>query len=204
MRRTAALLPLLLLLVTACVRTAPGGPRPARGPEPRDAQVSQAGELTTTALSSREAAMTLLGARGLLLPVADVDPSRVPDSFDEARDGGARRHNAIDILAPRGTPVLSADDGVVLRVSTSRLGGKTIYATDRDRRFVYYYAHLDGYHPRIEAGLRIARGDTLGYVGTTGNAPATVPHLHFQVMLMSPDGRYWEGEPVNPHGALRR
>jgi peptidoglycan LD-endopeptidase LytH len=191
---------------TACVRTAPGGPHPVRAPEPRSAgeQVAQAGEMSTSALSSREAALTLLGARGLLLPVAGVDPARVPDSFDEARDGGARRHNAIDILAPRGTPVLAADDGVVLRVSTNRLGGKTIYATDPDRRLVYYYAHLDGYHPRLQAGMHIARGDTLGYVGTTGNAPANVPHLHFQVMLMSRDGRYWDGEPVNPYPVLVR
>lgn len=206
-RRAVSLLPLLLALTGACVRTAPGGPAPRPAPSgtperPAGENVSQAGERRLTA---REAAVVRLVARGLVLPVAGADPARVPDSFDAPRDGGSRRHNAIDIMAPKGTPVLAADDGEVLRMSTSRLGGITAYTTDPERRFVYYYAHLDGYHPRLEQGMRIARGDTLGYVGTTGNAPASAPHLHFQVMLMPTDvRRYWDGEPINPHAALVR
>lgn len=130
-----------------------------------------------------------------MVPVSGVLPERVRDDFHAPR--GNRQHAALDILAPRGTPVLSADDGRVLRVSENRLGGLTVYTIDREERFVYYYAHLDGYRDGLRAGMQIARGDVIGFVGTTGNAPAHVPHLHFQLMRYRPD-RYWDGEPVNP------
>ena len=131
-------------------------------------------------------AQRALCARKLMVPVAGVAPARVPDTFDAPRDGGRRRHLAIDILAPHGTPVLAADDGVVLAVKTNRLGGRVIYTTDPDRHFVYYYAHLQGWHPGTTPGRRIARGDVLGYVGSSGNADARSPHLHFQVRIYSP------------------
>ena len=125
-----------------------------------------------------------------------VDVRRIPDSFSAPR--GARVHGALDIMAPRGTPVLSADDGEVLRVSENRAGGLTIYAIDASRRLVYYYAHMDRYADGIAPGRQLSRGDTIGFVGTTGNAPRDIPHLHFQMMLMHPEGRYWAGTPVNP------
>jgi murein DD-endopeptidase MepM/ murein hydrolase activator NlpD len=142
----------------------------------------------------------LLRDRQLLVP---VPAARVTNTFDEARDGGARRHNAIDLMAPRGTPILSADAGRVLRMSKSSLGGITLYATDEMERFVYYYAHMDGYYPAMTVGRRLAKGDTIGFVGTTGNAPENAPHLHFQIMRMPADGKYWIGEPINPFPLLR-
>ncbi|MHB1225315.1 MAG: M23 family metallopeptidase [Gemmatimonadaceae bacterium] len=138
-----------------------------------------------------------LRARELMVPVAGVAPGRLSDSFTAARDGGERTHNALDIMAPRGTPALAADDGRVFRVGRNRLGGLTVYLLDAAERFIYYYAHLDGYRDGLRDGMPVARGDVLGYVGTTGNAPANTPHLHFQAMRYRPD-RYWEGQPVNP------
>jgi murein DD-endopeptidase MepM/ murein hydrolase activator NlpD len=151
---------------------------------------------------SAAADLDYLRSRRLLLPVAAIRPEQLSDSFDEARDG-ARRHHAIDILAPRGTPVLAADSGRILRVSWNSAGGNTIYATDAESRIVYYYAHLDRYRDGLTAGMPIARGDTLGFVGTTGNAPKDIPHLHFQIMRMAHDGKYWNGEPIDPYPLLR-
>jgi murein DD-endopeptidase MepM/ murein hydrolase activator NlpD len=139
-----------------------------------------------------------LRARRLMVPVAGVAPADVHDSFDAPRDGGARRHHAVDIFAPVGTPVLSADDGVVLALKRNRLGGLVIYATDPGGRFVYYYAHLSRYQPDLVRGRRLGRGDVIGYVGTTGNADPRSPHLHFQVMVHPGDERWWTGTPVDP------
>ncbi len=143
-----------------------------------------------------------LRARRLIIPVAGIEPQDLHDDFNAAR-GGGRRHHAIDILAPYGTPVIAADDGYILRLSRNRAGGIVIYATDPEERLVYYYAHLAGYHDAMSAGKPIRKGDTLGYVGTTGNAPKNTPHLHFQIMRMGGGGRYWSGEPFNPYPLLR-
>ncbi len=131
------------------------------------------------------------------MPVVGVDIDAVHDSFDEEREGG-RRHHALDIMAPRGTPVVAADDGKVLRLSTNTLGGVTIYALDQSGTIVYYYAHLDHYRQPLAVGQRLSKGDTIGFVGTTGNAPKNVPHLHFQITLMPADGKYWNGPAVDP------
>src|SRR5262249_56179675 len=117
-----------------------------------------------------------------MVPVAGVAPSKITDTFDAPRDGGRRRHNALDILAPIGTPVLSADDGVVLALRSNRLGGQVIYAADPDRRFVYYYAHLSRYQPSLAAGQSLRRGQVIGYVGATGNPDPPRPHLHFHLI----------------------
>ena len=122
-----------------------------------------------------------LRARQLMVPVAHVSPGQVPDTF-RARRGGVRIHGAVDIPAPRGTLVVSTDDGRVVRLSRNRKGGLTIYATDTTERFVYYYAHLDSYRRGLANGTRLARGEVIGFVGTTGDAPRRAPHLHFQVM----------------------
>jgi murein DD-endopeptidase MepM/ murein hydrolase activator NlpD len=151
---------------------------------------------------SAEADFEYVRERHLQLPVAGIRADQLADSFDEPRDG-ARRHRAIDILAPRGTPVLAADDGRVLRVSWNSAGGNTVYTTDTDGRVVYYYAHLDHYHESLAAGMTLTKGDTIGFVGTTGNAPKDIPHLHFQIMRMPRDGKYWNGEPINPFSVLR-
>ena len=149
-----------------------------------------------TGVTAYDQARLALGGRRLTVPVAGVEASGIADWFSALR--GSRTHAALDIMAPRGTPVLSADDGRVLRVSENRAGGLTIYATDPGERLVYYYAHLDRYADGLAAGRSLARGDTIGFVGTTGNAPPNTPHLHFQMMLMHESRRYWEGVPVNP------
>ena len=198
----------MLALLAACARprvpivAAPTpSSRPARGDSPTSA--SSPVPLATVAVErSAEADVEYLRSRRLAMPVAGIRPDQLTDSFDEARDG-SRRHHAIDILAPRGTPVLAADDGRVLRVSWNSAGGNTVYATDPESRLVYYYAHLDGYHELIGPGRPLLKGDTIGFVGTTGNAPKDIPHLHFQVMRMPNDGKYWNGEPINPYAILR-
>lgn len=142
-------------------------------------------------------------AAQLMVPVAGVSPDQVPDTFRAPR-GGARIHRAVDIPAPRGTPVLSADDGRVLRLHRSRKGGLTIYATDRSEHFVYYYAHLDAYRRGLAKGAHLARGQVIGFVGTTGNAHRREPHLHFQVLVRPKDGRPWGGEAIDPRPFFTR
>jgi murein DD-endopeptidase MepM/ murein hydrolase activator NlpD len=193
MRQT--LLLLLAVGVTGCARQVySSAPAPV---ESRPAPVAAKPVVPINPVSSTEAVDYLL-ARGILIPVAGASVGQLRDTFDEGRDG-VRVHRALDIMAPRGTPVLSADSGRILRVSTNSLGGNTIYATDPLGRVVYYYAHLDAYQPGLTQGALVARGDTLGFVGTTGNAPKDTPHLHFQVMRMPSDGKYWDGEPINPY-----
>ncbi len=148
-------------------------------------------------LRRREDVDVALRARSLMVPVAGVRPEDVPDTFGDVRDGGRRRHGALDIFAPRGTLVVSADDGVVLALHESRRGGRAVYAADPDRRFVYYYAHLDRYRAGLAAGRWLARGDVLGTVGTTGNADRRAPHLHFQVTVCDDDGEWRHGHPVD-------
>jgi len=154
-----------------------------------------------TTVSADDAAY--LRGRQLLLPVANVRARTLHSSFDDPRDGGGRLHLALDILAPRGTPVLAADDGRVWTVRQNALGGLTVYTVDPADRFVFYYAHLDRYQPGLVDGLPILKGDTLGYVGTTGNAPPNVPHLHFQAARIGPDHKWWTGAPFDPTPYLR-
>jgi peptidoglycan LD-endopeptidase LytH len=193
----------IALVAAACVQTvAPVVvPSVASLPAPETPRAAPPMPALSTALpdiGSANSDLAALAARSLAFPVAGASMDRVQDSFDEPRDGG-RVHRAIDILAPRGTPVLSADDGRILRLSTSTLGGITVYASDASERFVYYYAHLERYRPGLSNGERIAKGDTLGYVGTTGNAPKDTPHLHFQIMRMPDDRKqFWNGEPIDP------
>jgi peptidoglycan LD-endopeptidase LytH len=152
--------------------------------------------------------LNLLRAKGLVVPVLGRYQQDVSDTFRAGRTGD-RQHNASDIMAPRGTLVLAADDAVIRRLSSNALGGITIYATDAEDRFVYYYAHLDGYAPDLAVGQRVQRGEILGYVGTTGNASPDAPHLHFQIMRVLDRNRLWDGIPIDPRpflqlpGALR-
>jgi peptidoglycan LD-endopeptidase LytH len=188
----------LMLASSACARQVlSNAPVPARVAGSLPSGSSRGIVATLGPLSSSETVNHIL-SRGLRVPVAGVVASQLEDSFDEGRDGG-RVHRALDILAPRGTPVIAADDGRVLRVRPNALGGNTVYTTDPQGRVVYYYAHLDTYQPGLVEGATVARGDVLGTVGTTGNAPKDTPHLHFQVMRMPPDGRYWDGDAINPY-----
>ena len=143
-----------------------------------------------------ESEMDYLRRRNLRVPVAGVPAGKLPDSFREMR--GSRLHAALDIMAPRGTPVLSADSGTVAKLHTSVGGGLSAYLFDPSERFIYYYAHLDSYHPRVKEGMRVARGDTIGFVGSTGNASPNAPHLHFAIARMGEDKRWWSGTPIDP------
>ncbi|HEX4936924.1 MAG TPA: M23 family metallopeptidase [Gemmatimonadaceae bacterium] len=144
----------------------------------------------------------LLRAKRLMVPVAGIAPEKVPDTFTARR--GDRIHSALDIMAARGTPVLSADAGRVFKVRSNALGGLTVYALDATERFVYYYAHLERYADGLAEGQPLQPGDVIGYVGTTGNAPRNAPHLHFQVLLYRGNGRWWDGDPLNPRPFLAR
>lgn len=130
----------------------------------------------------------------LMVPVEGVEPESLRDTFHEARSGG-RIHMATDILAMRGTPVLSASDGRIIKLSTGGSGGIVIYVADASGRYLHYYAHLDGYAPEVKDGLKVREGQVIGFVGTTGNAPPNAPHLHYQVMRADKD--YWNGTPLD-------
>jgi murein DD-endopeptidase MepM/ murein hydrolase activator NlpD len=133
-------------------------------------------------------------AHPLMVPVEGVSPSALTDTFHEARSGG-RIHMATDILAMRGTPVLAAAPGRIIKLANSGAGGITIYVADASGRYVEYYAHLTGYAPNVKEGLQVDEGDVIGFVGTTGNASPDAPHLHFQVMRS--DANYWNGTPID-------
>lgn len=142
-------------------------------------------------------------AGALRIPVSGTRASELVDTFSQARAAGARRHDAIDIMAPRGTPVLAATDGMVEKLFLSRDGGNTVYQRSPDGRMILYYAHLDGYAPDLREGQVLRRGEPLGFVGNTGNANPAAPHLHFAVMLTSPQARWFEAAtPVNPYPLL--
>jgi murein DD-endopeptidase MepM/ murein hydrolase activator NlpD len=143
-----------------------------------------------------------LEERALLFPLQGIDARVLLDNFAEAR--GSRSHEALDILAPRGTPVLAVDDGVVRKLFTSVRGGLTVYQFDASDSYCYYYAHLDRYAEGLLEGKPLRKGDRIGYVGTTGNAPPTTPHLHFTIFKLGPEKRWWEGVPINPFPILAR
>ncbi len=134
----------------------------------------------------------------LLIPVQDVAPGDLTDTYAARRSGG-RTHNALDIMAPRGTPALAVADGEVVRITRNRLGGNVLYLRSPDGAYDFYYAHLDGYADGLTVGQTVRQGDVLGFVGTTGNASRTAPHLHFQVLRLDARGR---GTPVNPYRML--
>jgi len=138
---------------------------------------------------------------GLAIPVAGVRPEDLVNTFDEAR-GEGRRHDALDILAPRGTPVLAATDGHVLRLFKSDKGGITVYQLGADGRTVYYYAHLHAYAEGLADGQPLARGEVIGYVGDTGNAAPGNTHLHFAMWRAADPSDFWDGEPINPYPLL--
>ena len=142
-----------------------------------------------------------LGDGTLVMPVAHVQRTSLVDTFTQRR-GLMRSHDAIDILAPRGTPVIAAVDGTIRKLFTSRAGGLTVYEFDVAEQRVYYYAHLDGYVNGLHEGQLVRQGETIGFVGTTGDAPANTPHLHFAIENLPPTKEWWKGEPINPYPLL--
>lgn len=142
-------------------------------------------------------------ARDLAFPVRGIEPAANPDSFTDAR-GVTRVHNAMDIMAPRGTAVVAVDAGTVSRLGNGGAGGITVYQLDEAGRYGFYYAHLDRLAAGLAEGQAVRRGDVLGYVGTTGNAPARAPHLHFAIYEVAGGQTRWGGRPINPYPLWKR
>jgi peptidoglycan LD-endopeptidase LytH len=152
---------------------------------------------------SSERSGLMLGPTGLALPVAGVKPAQLIDTFTQARAGGARVHDAIDIMAPTGTPVVAAAPGTVEKLFFSQGGGGiTAYVRSPDHRWVYYYAQLNNYAPGLREGRPLRRGDPIGTVGSTGNANPVGPHLHFAILHMSNGDKWHQGTPINPYPLL--
>lgn len=163
---------------------------PAPAPPPVD---------VTAAVSESVASVPV--ANKLLIPVAGIQAIALKDTFNEAR-GSERRHEAIDILAPKGTPVFSVADGTIAKLFNSKPGGLTIYQFDTSEKFAYYYAHLDRYATDVKEGMTLKRGDLVGYVGSSGNADPKTPHLHFATFVLGPEKQWWKGSPINPYPLL--
>lgn len=137
----------------------------------------------------------------LIIPVEGVRPDDLLDTFNKSRSGG-RAHHAIDIMAPKGAPVLAAADGEIVRVVRNKRGGNTIYQLSADKRLIYYYAHLDRYADELAAGQSVRQGDVIGYVGDTGNAGAGNYHLHFSIWIITDPKKLWQGDNINPYPIL--
>lgn len=136
--------------------------------------------------------------REIAMPLDGIDPATLHSNFDERRGGGARRHEALDIMAPRGTPIHSAASGRVLKLFQSVNGGLMVYAADSSERFILMYAHLDRYAPGLTDSTRLARGQVIGYVGSSGNASPNAPHLHFAIARSADVKRWSRGKPIDP------
>jgi murein DD-endopeptidase MepM/ murein hydrolase activator NlpD len=159
---------------------------------------------TDPALAGDAGALAPLGpppSQALAIPVQGVAAEQLADTYTQSR-GEGRSHDAIDIMAPRGTPVLAVEDGRIAKLFLSKPGGITLYQFDPSERIAYYYAHLEGYAPGIAEGKLVKRGDVIGYVGSTGNASPDGPHLHFAIFALGPEKRWWQGTPVNPYPLL--
>lgn len=134
----------------------------------------------------------------LHVPIDGADPRAWRGAFSETRDG-SRPHEAVDILAPRNTPIHAAADGTIAKLFDSKAGGHTIYQFDDAGRLCYYYAHLERYAAGLHPGQRVSRGEVIGYVGTSGNAPPNTPHLHFAVFELDADKHWWKGRAIDPY-----
>jgi len=143
-----------------------------------------------------------LRARHLLIPIEGVEAGMLRDSFQDARDH-TRQHEALDILAPRNTPVRAVEGGTIAKLFLSKAGGITIYQFDPTKTYAYYYAHLERYASGLREHDAVSAGQVIGYVGTSGNAPPNTPHLHFAIFKLTPDKHWWQGTPINPFDVWR-
>ena len=140
---------------------------------------------------------------GLIVPVQGVTRAQIVDSWGQSRANGQRTHEGTDIMAPGGTPVVAAAPGTVEKLFYSEGGGGiTLYVRSPDRRWSYYYAHLQRYAPGLIEGGSVRAGDLIGFVGDAGNSGAGNFHLHFGLARMAPGDRWWQGEPTNPYPLL--
>jgi peptidoglycan LD-endopeptidase LytH len=223
-RRPARPFPLTAVLVAFCagvlvdwaLRTY-GPPQPVDaptsiGPGTPEARIKP-GEETDTSQSADDASAVpganrpkpapaaTSGSLSLRLPIDNMDLDAVKGGFYEARAG--HRHEAVDILSPRNTPVKAVQAGQIARLFYSKQGGITIYQFDPSGRLCYYYAHLQRYADNLHEGDPVSQGQIIGYVGTTGNAPANTPHLHFAVFEVGDEGRWWKGKAIDPFPLLQ-
>ncbi|WP_340314741.1 M23 family metallopeptidase [Rhizorhabdus argentea] len=158
----------------------------------------------TKAEPERPAAPLAMASPGaLVIPVAGVGADQLSDTFDDAR-GEGRVHDAIDIMAPRGTPVIAAAAGTVEKIFDSKLGGLTVYVRRPGGQWVDYYAHLDAYAPGLAEGQKVRPGQIIGAVGSTGDASAEAPHLHYAINAMAPGEAWYQGRPINPYPQLQK
>lgn len=157
---------------------------------------------TPAAVGANPSQRVASGPSGLIVPVSGVAAGALVDTYTDARSEG-RSHDAIDIMAPAGTPVLAAADGHVEKLFTSDRGGLTIYQFEPGGRYAYYYAHLQSYAPGLREKQAIRQGEVIGYVGSTGNASADAPHLHFAIFVLGPEKQWWKGTAINPYPVLR-
>lgn len=139
---------------------------------------------------------------GLVIPVSGVWPAQLNDTWGDARGDGTRAHHAIDIMAPKGTPVVAAAAGMVEKIFESENGGHTVYIRRSDPAWVDYYAHLDSYAPNLKEGMRIGQGDLIGGVGSTGDASPDAPHLHYEIKRMQPGEKWHQGTEIDPFPIL--
>lgn len=140
-------------------------------------------------------------AAPLAMPLPGLRPDQLQDTYDDPR-GDTRRHEALDLMAPAGTPVLAVADGHVEKLFTSDQGGLTIYQFEPTGHYAYYYAHLQRYAPGLAEKQAVKRGEVIGYVGSSGNANPAAPHLHFAVFVLGPERQWWKGTPINPYPLL--
>lgn len=191
---------------------APPAPPVASAPPPSYAPASPAasavdtppGDFATSPATPglvNEADSAALKTRNLLIPVMGVNANQLRDSFYDGRSEG-RTHEALDIMAAGGTPVLAAADGTVVRLFQSAKGGITLYQVDPSGLYVYYYAHLQRYADGISEGKSIRRGEVIAYVGDTGNAGTGNYHLHFAISKPVAPGKWSGGIPINPYPIL--
>lgn len=182
---------LAVLLMATAIDAAPRVAAPSESAPPAPAATGEAPPLPTgTALPP------------LQVPVKGVRVGQFRDSFADRRGGGTRPHEAIDLMAPRGTPVRAVAPGRIEKLFLSVPGGNTIYQFDATGHFAYYYAHLDRYADGLAAKQEVQTGDVIGYVGSTGNASPDAPHLHFAVFVLGPERQWWKGTAVDPFGAF--
>ena len=141
--------------------------------------------------------LSQLRGRNLTLPVTGITAAQLNDTYTQARAAGAP-HEALDIMAPNGTPVLAIEDGRIAKLFLSKPGGITLYQFDPGVEYAYYYAHLDRYADGITEGVSVRKGQVIAYVGSTGNALPEAPHLHFAIFRLGPERKWWRGTPINP------
>jgi murein DD-endopeptidase MepM/ murein hydrolase activator NlpD len=188
---------------SASPSASPGvSPSPGLSPTPQPQSSSAANPSQPSAQSPAQSPPSNANSNtNLLIPVAGVRPEQLRDTYNNARSEG-RVHNAIDIMAAKGTPVIAAADGTVIRLFQSDKGGTTIYVRGTDNRTIYYYAHLDRYADGLTENKFLRRGETIAYVGDTGNAGAGNYHLHFAIWMVEDPKRFWNGNDINPYPLL--